>query len=174
MKKQIKVKTKNGISEEGRAGPCAGQGSGGGALNSQLSLDRGIEDCFRGSADEYYYGNERCQGVIYQDDTGRSSRTVSQAQSGNAVFKDKGVEAHPDKSSYIVCGSKKYKDKVIAELKITPLKFGDFNMKHEKVIKYLGMKLHEDGIAASVQATVEERSGELHGSWVLSVAASYF
>ena len=164
----IKVKTANGISKEGRAGPCVGQGSGGGALNSQLSLDRGIEDYFRGSADEYYYGNVRCQGVIYQDDTGRSSITVSQAQSGNtklnAVFKDKGVKAHPDKSSYIVCGSKKYKDKVMAELKITPLKFGDFNMKHEKVIKYLGMKLHEDGIAASVQATVEERSGKIRGA----------
>ena len=101
-------------------------------------------------------------GVIYQDDTGRASRSVIQAQAGNtklnAVFRDKGVEAHRDKSSFIVCGSKKYKDNVIAELKLTPLKFGEFNMKQEKVIKYLGMQLHEDGIAASIQATVDDRS----------------
>ena len=124
----IKVKTATGMSEEGRAGPCVGQGSGGGALSSQLSLDRGIEDYFKGSNDEYYYGSVRCQGVIYQDDTGRASRSVIQAQAGNtklnAVFRDKGVEAHRDKSSFIVCGSKKYKDNVIAELKLTPLKFG--------------------------------------------------
>ena len=99
------------MSEEGKAGPCLGQGSGGGSLNSQLSLDCGIQDYFRGSRDEYYYGSVRCQGVIYQDDTGGTSRTVQQAQAANiklsAVFKDKGVKAHPDKSSYIVCGCKK-------------------------------------------------------------------
>ena len=77
------MKTATGMSEEGKAGPCVGQGSGGGALNSQLSLDRGIQDYFRGSSDEYYYGSVRCQGVIYQDDTGRTSRTVQQAQAGN-------------------------------------------------------------------------------------------
>ena len=164
----IKVKTATGMSKEGKAGPCVGQGSGGGALNSQLSMDRGIQDYFRGSSDEYYYGSVRCQGVIYQDDTGRASNTVRQAQAGNtklnAVFKDKGVEAHPDKSSFIVCGSKKYKDKVKEELELTPLKFGEFNMKQEKTIKYLGMQLHEDGMAASIQATVEERSGKIRGA----------
>ena len=120
----IKVETATGMSKEGRAGPCLGQGSGGGALNGQLSLDRGIEGYFKGSSDECYYGSVRCQGVIYQDDTGRTSRSDSQAQAGNtklnAVFKDKGVEAHPEKSSFLVCGSRKFKGKVSAELKITP------------------------------------------------------
>ena len=135
----IKVKTATGMSKEGRAGPCVGQGSGGGALNSQLSLDRGIEDYLRSSNDECYYGSVRCQGVIYQDDTGRTSRSVSESQEGNTklndVFKDKGVEAHPDKSSFLVCGSRKFKEKVNAELKITSLKFKEFNMKQDKVIK---------------------------------------
>ena len=63
-----------------------------------------------------------------------------------------------------MCGSKKYKDKVKEELELTPLKFGEFNMKQEKTIKYLGMQLHEDGMAASIQATVEERSGKIRGA----------
>ena len=50
------------------------------------------------------------------------------------------------------------------ELKLTPLKFDEFNMKQEKMIKYLGMQLHEDGIAASIQATVDDRSGKIRGA----------
>ena len=90
-----------------------------GALNSQFNLDRGIQDYFEGSCDEYYYGSVRCQAVIFQDDTGRTSSTVKEAQAGNTkldyVFKDKGVEAHQDKSGFLVCGSRKYKEEVMKE-----------------------------------------------------------
>ena len=45
------------------------------------------------------------KGVIFQDDTGRVSRSVQQAQTGNtkldAVFEEKGLEAHPDKSALL-------------------------------------------------------------------------
>ena len=61
----IKVKTANGITKEAAAGPCVGQGSAGGALNSQLNLDRGIQAYYEGSSDEYYYGSVRCQGVVF-------------------------------------------------------------------------------------------------------------
>ena len=82
----------------------------------------------------------------------------------NAVFKYKGVEAHPHKSSFIVCCSKKYKDKVKEELELTPLMFGELNMTQEKIIRYLGMQLHDDRMAASIQATVEEISGIICGA----------
>ena len=164
----IKVKTANGLTEEAAAGPCVGQGSAGGALNSQFNLDRGIQSYFEGSCDEYYYGSVRCQGVIFQDDTGRTSSSVREAQAGNtkldAVFKDKGVEAHPDKSCFIVCGSRKFKNKVLKELELKPLYFGAFKMKQEVSVKYLGMVLHEDGIEASIRSTVEERAGKIRGA----------
>ena len=51
----IKVKTGNGMTDEARAGPCTGQGSPGGALNSHFNLDRGVQAYFSGSSDEYYY-----------------------------------------------------------------------------------------------------------------------
>ena len=164
----IKVKTANGMTEEAKAGPCVGQGSSGGALNSQFNLDRGVQAYFSGSSDEYYYGRVRCQGVIFQDDTGRVSSSVQQAQSGNtkldAVFKDKGLEAHPDKSCFIVCGSKEYKKQVMQELKVTPLSVGKFNMKQEVMVKYLGTVLHEDGVEASIKATIEDRAGKIRGA----------
>ena len=116
----IKVKAANGMTDEAAAGPCVGQGSSGGALNSQFHLDRGIQAYFEGSCDEYYYGSVRCQAVTFQDDTGRTSSTVKEAQAGNtkldSVFKDKGVKAHPDKSDFLVLGSRKYKEEVIKEL----------------------------------------------------------
>ena len=156
------------MTDEARAGPCVGQGSAGGALNSQFNLDRGIQAYFSGSSDEYYYGRVRCQGVIFQDDTGRVSSSLQQAQSGNtklnAVFKDKGLQAHPDKSCFIVCGSKEYKKKIKEELILTPLSVGEFIMKQEVMVKYLGMILHEDGVQASIRATVEDRIGKIRGA----------
>ena len=58
----IKVKTANGMTEEAKAGPCVGQGSSGGALNSQFNLDRGVQSYFSGSSDKYYYGRVRFKG----------------------------------------------------------------------------------------------------------------
>ena len=105
------MKTANGMTEEAAAGPCVGQGSAKGALNSQFQA------FFEGSCYDYYYWSVRCQAVIFQDDTGRTSSFFKEAQAGNtkldSVFKDKGVEAHPDKSGFLVCGSKKYKEEVM-------------------------------------------------------------
>ena len=55
----IKVKTANGMTEEAAAGPCVGQGSAGGALNSQFQA------YFEGSCYDYYYWSVRCQAVIF-------------------------------------------------------------------------------------------------------------
>ena len=81
-----------------------------------------------------------------------------------SVFIEKGVEAHPDKSSFVVFGSEKYKSCVKTELEITPLSFGAFSMKQEVSVKYLGMILHEDGVEASIRATIDDRAGKIQGA----------
>ena len=37
-------------------------------------------------------------------------------------------------------------------------------MKQEVMVKYLGMILHEDGVEASIRATVEDRIGKTRGA----------
>ena len=45
-----------------------------------------------------------------------------------------------------------------------PLKFGKFNLKQSKEEKYLGQILHEDGLVASVAATVGGRTWRFKGA----------
>ena len=64
-------------------GDVIGQGTAGAALVSQLNLDHGMNDYFGGSSDEIYYGSVRCEYVAYQDDVGKPSAGVRQAQTAN-------------------------------------------------------------------------------------------
>jgi hypothetical protein len=61
-------------------------------------------------------------------------------------------------------GSKQDIEKKEKELKLTPLSFGQFLMSRKQKDKYLGQILHEDGLAASVTATVSDRGGKLKGA----------
>ena len=45
------------------------------------------------------------------------------------MLKEKRLEAHPDKTGYIVFGSKEYKKGVDKELEKNPLLLGDFPVK---------------------------------------------
>ena len=59
---------------------------------------------FCGSKDELYYGDVRVEYVAYQDDIGKPSAGVQEAQPANIkmshLFKEKGLTAHPDNSYY--------------------------------------------------------------------------
>ena len=46
-----------------------------------------------------------------------------------AMLEEKGLEAHHDKTCFIVCGNRKYKEMVAENLKRNPLMFGDFLLK---------------------------------------------
>ena len=93
----------------------------------QLNLDHGLKNYFSGSADEMYYGTVRCEYFAYQDDIGKPSAGVNQAQAANIkmshVFQEKGLEAHPDKTGYIVFGTDTYKREVSEQLKYNELSF---------------------------------------------------
>jgi hypothetical protein len=68
---------------------------------------------------------------------------------------DKGWEAHPTKTGYILFkGNKQDKQKMERELRLIPLKFRNFKMKRKSEDKYL----------ASVAATVKDRMGRFKGA----------
>ena len=56
-------------------------------------------------------------------------------------------------------GNLQYKKQVRKELEISPLKFGDFDMKEKDQDVYLGDVISSRGLAASVEATIAHRMG---------------
>ena len=167
---KIRVKTTAGVTESAEAGDLVGQGTAGAGLVSQLNLDRGLHQYFSGSQDEMYYGKVRIEYTAYQDDVGKPSQGVQEAQNHMLklayMVEEKGLEAHPDKTAYIIMkGNKKNVVMMEKELKNNPLRFGQyFTMTRRKEDKYLGQYLHEDGTAASVASTVASRSGRFKGA----------
>ena len=155
----ITVLTGSGKSEQAEAGAVLGQGSSGAALVSQKNLDQGTEDYFAGSTDEDVYGGTRLQPLTFVDDVLRSAVGVLETRAGNvklgALLNDKCLTAHPIKSAYLVVGSKKFKDQVDDETKDDPIMLNNDRMKRKRVVTYLGDELHEDGLVASIGATIK-------------------
>ena len=64
--------------------------------NSGPVVDHGMHTYFSGSADEMYYGDVRCEYFAYQDDLGKPSAGVLQAQAAHIkitqLLKEKGLE----------------------------------------------------------------------------------
>ena len=81
------------------------------------------------------------------------------------MLEDKGLQAHPDKTCYIVCkGDKKDVARIEKELEMNPITFNKFTMQRRVKEKYLGQILHEDGLSASTSATVKDRTGKFRGA----------
>ena len=97
---------------------------------------------------------------------------VISAQSGMtrlaAMLTERRLEAHKNKTCYIVCGSKEYQTKTNKEPMLMPLMFGEFPAKRKESDKYLGQTIHEDGLEASVKATITERTGKIKGAIYLT------
>ena len=150
-KTEIAIKTASGVTDTRVVGDCIGQGTAGAALVSQVNLDKGLTEYFGDSDSEagISYGDVRLQPLAFQDDIMNSSKDVMGAQVGNmklaSMFQDKGLEAHPDKTCFIVCGSKSFKEKMEKELVVNPLKFQNFEVKKRESDRCLGQVLHEGG-----------------------------
>ena len=69
---------------------------------------------------------------------------------------------------FIVTGTKYFKTETNKELEVTPLMFGEFPANRKKGDKYLGQISHEDGLEASVEATIKERTGKIKGAIFLT------
>ena len=127
---QIRVNTAAGMTAAAEAGDLVGQGTAGAGLVSQLNLDMGLQQYFAGSEEEIYYGADvRIEYTAYQDDVGKPSRGLREAQAHMKklayMCQDKGLEAHPDKTGYILIkGNNKDVGRMEKELELNPLKFG--------------------------------------------------
>ena len=73
------------------------------------------------------------------------------------------MEAHLDKTCFIMCGNRKYKDMVAENLKRNPLMFGDFLLKERESDRYLGQVVHGGGLDKTAEAPVKERAGRIKG-----------
>ena len=139
----ISVVTGAGLSDEGEAGETVAQGSGGAALVSQLKVDRGINEYFKGSGDEECYGAVRLQPLSWQDDVVGLNGEIRLVQAAlnrlNHFVEESQLEIHPDqsKSSYMVFGSKSYKKEVVKETEEDPLRVGDVKLERSKSMTYL-------------------------------------
>ena len=154
----------SGITEMGEAGETVGQGSSGASLMSQLKVDLGIHSYFSGSRDEECYGDVRLQPLSWQDDVvglGSEVRLVQASLTKLSYFVDESqLDIHPDrsKSSYMMFGEKRCRQKLIEETEENPLMVGTVKLERSEAMTYLGEVLHQDGLAASVDATVDRRN----------------
>ena len=129
---------------------------------------------FSESKDEVSYGGINLQPLIFQDDISRMTTSVWAAQSGNniveAVIETKLLDFNLDKSCYIVMGSRANKTKIDQELKANPLTLCGKPMENVTKEKYLGNMISCNGLAASVEATVKKRKGQVFSN-ILEVKA---
>ena len=164
----IRVRTGAGETEEGDAGPVLAQGSSGGSLASMRNIDEAVMDYFETSEEEDVYGAVRLQPAIFMDDILRSASGVEDTNAGNLrmcrMTQELCLEIHPTKSCYLVMGSPEYKDAIEREVQKTPIMFGEVALKRESCVTYLGDELHEGGLEASVEATIQARQGKVRGS----------
>ena len=142
-----------------------GQGTGGGALVSQANLDHGVMDMFRESVDEVRYGGVRVLPVMFQDDIMRAADSVEAARIGNVkvdyLMKSKQLALNPDKTGFILFGKKCEVVKAREEVARSPIMCGNFVTEEKVSDKWLGDTFHQDGLAASVMATVLEREPKI-------------
>jgi hypothetical protein len=165
---RIRVKTGIGYTDWSDEGSMIGQGTVGGALVSQANLDRGMVEMFSGSEDEVSYGGVRVLPLMFQDDIMRATDSVASARAGNikvaAVMRSKQLCLNVDKTGYIIFGKEKDVEEVRKEIVREPIGCCDFITKEKVCDKWLGDLFHQDGLAASVLATVKEREAKIKGA----------
>ena len=173
---KIQVRTAAGATPWGEVGAVVGQGTIGGALISQAVLDDAVMDSFplAGSSEMLQYGSVPLAPLMWVDDMLNSCESIEQARQANIkinnLIKERGLNLHEAKSTCLVIGSKKQKERVSAELERSPLKCGDFITKEKQEEKWLGQQLSARGLAASVEATIAAREGKIRAAGLEIVA----
>ena len=132
----------------------------------EKNLDNGVRDFFIDSEYEVSYGDLMLSPALFQDDVSRLCDDPVSVQMGNnkmeAMAEIKLLDFNMDKSCLMVIGKKK-KVREDMENKLAenpPLLYGK-KMKQVKVEKYLGEQISSGGLAESVTATVNKRTGRV-------------
>ena len=123
---------------------------------------------FTGSEDEIGYGGVRVLPLMFQDDIMRAAGSVHSARAGNvkvaAVMRSKQLCLNPDKTGYIIFGRRKSVEVIRQEIEREPIRCGDFITKEKVCDKWLGDMFHQDGLSASVVATINDRKPKVKGA----------
>ena len=80
------------------------------------------------------------------------------------MLRERGLEAHKEKTGFVVFGNREYREKTEKELEMMPLTLGGFQVGKKEQDKYLGQVLHQGGLAMSVKATIQDRLGKIKGA----------
>ena len=116
----------------------------------------------------FYISIIRLQPLIFMDDVIRSSNNVINTNVGNMrlnrMVQELCLDIHPTKSCYLVIGGPNFKRRIQNEVEENPVMFGKILLKREQIVTYLGDEIHEDGLEASVEATIKARQGKVRGS----------
>ena len=170
----ISVATPLGNTEKVEVHEIVPQGSAGAALASGLDLALGLKRYFSGSQDEICYGKVRSQPQAWQDDILRITEDVKSTRVGNAklaaMTSEKGLKAHEKKTTFVIIGTKEYRESMEKEVKETPVSFGMFTCKPSCSEVYLGEVIHSQGLEAGVRATIDSRLGKVRGAMYKSKA----
>ena len=114
-----------------------------------------------------YFGETRIQALNYQDDVGapciNAGMARVQASLLASLMQEKALQAHPDKTGYLVLGSEKGKEDIRKELVENPIDFTKFKLKEKEKDKYLGQVINSN-ISTSALSTVQERVGRIKGA----------
>ena len=161
----IRVKTGVGYSEWSQEGAMIGQGTGGGALVSQINLDLGVVDMFGGSDEEVRYGGVRVLPAMFQDDIMRAADSIEAARAGNvkmaSVMDSKQLTLNQDKTGFILFGKDARVRQSRKEIALSPIVCGNFITKEKVADKWLGDMFHQGGLAESVLATISDREPKI-------------
>ena len=162
------VNTPVGKTEKAEVHEIVPQGSGGAALGSALDLALGLKHYFSGSADEICYGKIRSQPQAWQDDILRVAESINSTRAGNAKLArmtlEKGLKAHQKKTTYVIVGKRKYREKMEKEANTNPVYFGSFICQPSVSEIYLGEVIHSQGLEAGVETTINHRLGKVRGA----------
>ena len=100
--------------------------------------------------------------MIFMDDLARITTSRNKAQVGNikldCLMDTKQLTLHPDKTGFIILGKGQAKQKMEQEVDEYPIMCGTFKTTRKIKDKWLGDTFHEDGLSASVNATILERT----------------
>ena len=114
--------------------------------------------------------SEWVQPLSWQDDIlglGSEVRLVQASLNRLSYFVDESqLDIHPDpsKSSYIMLGNKKFRKETEKEISENSITVGPVMLERSESLTYLGEVLHENGLAASVDATVDLRVSRVRGA----------
>ena len=158
----ITVRTPVGDTESASVGEGWGQGTSEGAIASANSLSKGVEDFFRESYHEIFYGNVEIKPILLQDDICRVSENSSKTQIGvsklEALAETEILNFNEDKTRYVLFGSGKSRKKLEEDFERNPVRLYGRTMKESKFKRYLGEQVGQS-LAESVSATVSKRIG---------------